>query len=75
MFMCSIQDSALPCQSVYKWIFKNVSTSVMGAERLGQPLASTSVEKQEEARAFILADRRNCITTRHQLRCGLCFIA
>lgn len=47
----------------------------MGAERLGQPLTSTNDEKQEEARAFILADRRNRISIRHQSRYGLCFIA
>jgi len=56
-------------------MFKNVWTSVMGAKCLGQLLTSTSDEKHEEARAFILADRRNRITTRRQSRYGLCFIA
>jgi len=62
---------------MYEWIemFKNIWTSVMGAERLGQPLTSTNNEKQEEARAFILTDRGNRITTRRQSRYDLCFIA
>jgi hypothetical protein len=53
-------DNALPRQSVYEWIemFKNGRTSVMDAERSGRPSISTTGEKQEEARANILAYRR-----------------
>jgi hypothetical protein len=53
-------DNALPRQSVYEWIemFKNGRKSVMDAERLRRPSTSTTGEKQEEARAIILADRR-----------------
>ena len=53
-------DNALPRQSVYEWIeiFINGGTSVMDAERSGRPSTSTTDEKQEEARAIILTDRR-----------------
>jgi hypothetical protein len=39
-------------------MFKNGRTSIMDAERLGQPSTSTSDEKLEEARAIVLTDRR-----------------
>ena len=39
-------------------MFKNGRTSVMDAERSGQPPTSTTDEKLEEARAIILTDRR-----------------
>jgi histone-lysine N-methyltransferase SETMAR len=53
-------DNALPYQSVYEWIemFKNGRRSVMDAERMGRLSTSTSGDKQEEARAIILANRR-----------------
>jgi histone-lysine N-methyltransferase SETMAR len=53
-------DSALSRQSVYEWIemFKNGRTSVMDAERSVRASTSTTGEKQEEATAIILADRR-----------------
>jgi hypothetical protein len=67
-------NNALPHQSVHKWIemFKSGWTSVMDAKR---PSTSTTGDKQKEARAIILANRRNHITTRHQSRFGLFFIA
>jgi len=39
-------------------MFKNGRTSVMDAERSGQPSTSTTDEKLEEARVIILTDRR-----------------
>jgi hypothetical protein len=39
-------------------MFKNGRTSVTDAQFLEQPSTSTIGEKQEEARAIILADRR-----------------
>jgi hypothetical protein len=39
-------------------MFKNGRTSVMDAERSGRPSISTTGEKQEDARANILAYRR-----------------
>ena len=52
-------DKALPRRSVYEWteMFKNGRTSIMDAERSGQPSTSTD-EKLKEARAIILTDRR-----------------
>jgi hypothetical protein len=53
-------EKVLPRRSMYERIemFKNGWTSVMDSERSGQPSTSTTDEKQEEARAIILADRR-----------------
>jgi hypothetical protein len=53
------RDNALPRRSVYEWIemFKNGWTSVMDAERSGQPSTSKTDEKLEEAKAIIHADR------------------
>jgi hypothetical protein len=60
-------------------MFKNGRTNVMDAERSGRPSTSTTDEKQEEAKAIILADelynRRNRVTTSHQSRYGLFFSA
>ena len=52
--------NSLPRRSVYEWIemFKNGRTSVMDAERAGQPSTSTTDEKLEETRAIILTERR-----------------
>jgi hypothetical protein len=49
-------DNALPCQSVHEWI--EIFTSVTDAKHLGRLSTSTTGEKQEEARAVILSDRR-----------------
>ena len=75
-------DNALPRRSIHEWIemFKNGRTSVIDAERSGQPSTSTTDEKLEEARAIILTDRRVTIEeialqTGHQSRYGLFFSA
>ena len=63
-------DSALPRRSIQEWveIFKNSWKRVRKAERSGRPSTATENDKQEEAIAIILADRRNRITTRCQSR-------
>ena len=50
----------MPRRSVYEWIeiFENSRTSVIDAERSGQPSTATTDEKPEEGRAIILTDRR-----------------
>jgi hypothetical protein len=60
VYALNIWDNVLPRRSVYEWTctLKNGWKSVKDAERSERPSTSTTDEKQEDAAAITLADRR-----------------